>query len=88
MITNLKDKDPINSGPEQLEEDLAQTQNNGISVTKTIQELLSNNNAILAMNFLNLVNTLSINLIYIYRIHNMCDFDKNPVWAIPDELIL
>lgn len=88
MITNFKDKDINNQGPDADHEDLGQTQNNGISVTKTIQEFLNTNNTILAMNFLNLVNTLAINLIYIYRIHNMCDFDKNPVWAIPDDLIL
>lgn len=84
----FKEKEHLNSGQsEPDEEDLAQSQNNGMNITKSIQELLSNGNVIIFMNFMNFTNTSTVNLLYLYRTGNMCLFDKNPVWHIPPKIL-
>jgi hypothetical protein len=69
-----------------ITDELIQSTGYGVGLAQIVQEILNNKNVVYLMNALNLSNTIIINVLYLYRTYNMCMFDKEPIWKIPDEM--
>jgi hypothetical protein len=52
----------------------------GISVQETLAENLQKPPFSTAMDILNLILTVSITMTYVWRTHDMCFFDSQPIW--------
>ena len=71
------DKDDIDM------EDILMTQDNGITLIKSLEEFMGQKHVIFATDVINLFLSIMIFLIYLARTYMMCKFDTNPIWRVP-----
>jgi hypothetical protein len=64
---------------------IMQSQNQGMSLTKSLEEFMEQKNVVLFTDVVNLIFSVSLFLIYVTRTYFMCKFDEDPIWRMPKQ---
>ena len=75
---------PVEESNGDIDDDtIMQSQNQGMSLTKSLEEFMEQKNVLLFTDIVNCFFSVSLFLIYVSRTYYMCKFDKDPVWRMP-----